>query len=167
MEPRGHGRFCASCQLEVVDVSARTETEARDMLRRRGQERVCVSYLVNRDGTIRLAPEPSKPDVPTTALVRRGARVLAAASIALAACGPGPAGRLAGEPVATVQTIPDEPCERLGGAVMPLEIPEANDAGVAVPPTPLESTPVDLKPGRETQAPADPDEARMLGELAY
>lgn len=167
MEPRDRARFCAACELEVVDVSARTETEARALLRGTNARRVCVSYLVNRDGTIRLAPEPSKPDVPASALLRRGARVLAAASIALAACGPGRSGRLAGEPVATVQPVSDEPCERLAGEIAPIATPIDVDAGVATPLGVDAGIASPSAPKPRTTALEPRDDMRMLGELEF
>jgi len=171
MEPRERGRFCSACELEVVDISARTEAEVRELAgatRASRTSRVCVSYLVNRDGTIRLAADPSKPDVPTSALARRGARMLAAASIALAACGPGSFGRLAGEPVSTVateSTESTEPCERVAGGIGPVDTTTPEDASVAPLPPPSDETSEDAGVGA-TIEPKE-DYRLMLGELEY
>lgn len=114
MEPRDRARFCDACSLEVVDVSAHTEAEARALLTSRSSDRVCVSYIVRPDGTLKLAKDPRAPDVAAGSLRRRGASLLAAASLALAACDgttldaiePGPV-RLAGEPLRTVEPVAD------------------------------------------------------------
>jgi hypothetical protein len=102
MEPRERGRFCAQCSLEVVDVSALGVDEARELAARPRETRLCVSYLVRPDGSIRFADTApvralEAPDVPVRSLTRRS-RTLIAAAFAMAACHPAPYRRLAGEP---------------------------------------------------------------------
>lgn len=152
MERRDRARFCTECQLEVIDVSARTEAEARAMVENRERGRACVSYVVGKDGRIRFADSPRRPpaapDVPKSALVRRGSGALAAASIALAACSPLDAiteamgMRTSGTPVVTVE--PDEPCDRIAGEMARVVDPPATDA--PLPGDPANASPADLQP---------------------
>lgn len=58
MEPQGSRRFCDRCQTPVHDLSAMTRTEARDFLRQRQGQQVCVRYRTESDGTLRFAPAP-------------------------------------------------------------------------------------------------------------
>ena len=99
MTPTERGRFCAACSLEVLDISAMPEHEARAVMPR-ADARVCVSYIVRPDGTLRLAPPSSgAPDVPLRALSRRRASIVAIAAMFVAACEPGCAAeRTAGTP---------------------------------------------------------------------
>lgn len=138
MEPRERARFCGQCGIEVIDVSAFTEAEACELARRPRNGRVCVSYVVRADGTLRLA---DTPDVPVRSLVRRGRTLMVAASLALAACG------TVSEPPRTAGTMPithsqkpgpiAEPDRRVAGGLRPIEPPPPPvDAGVPEPRTP-------------------------------
>jgi len=99
MEVRDRARHCASCALDVIDISAHTETEARALAHRPRTGRICVSYVVRPDGSLKLAKDPLEPDVPLRSLTRRAASVAVAASLALVAACHSP--RLAGAPSAT------------------------------------------------------------------
>ena len=50
------GEQCRRCDLRVHDLSARTESEATDLLARAGTQRTCVSYRVRHDGTVVFRP---------------------------------------------------------------------------------------------------------------
>ncbi len=94
MRPEEKGRFCSSCSKKVHDLSAMTQDEAKDFLRRSACGDVCVSYLHHEDGTLvfrQPAPRPA-PVVPLARL-RRPRSVAAAVAgagvaMALAACAP-------------------------------------------------------------------------------
>ena len=64
-------RFCTSCDKHVHDLSARTEDEARELLRRNQGKRICVRFAKNPNGTVRF----------------RAAAMAAAAAISVTACG--------------------------------------------------------------------------------
>ena len=84
MTPGERGRFCASCQKTVHDLSAMTRDEARELLARDGD--MCVSYLSRGDAVMFAAPKV----VPLARLTRRRLPQVAAAglTLALAACTP-------------------------------------------------------------------------------
>lgn len=181
MEPRDKARFCASCQLDVLDVSAMREREAKAFASKPRATRVCVSYILRSDGTIRFSDSKplGAPDVPTGSLVRRGRTMVAAAALALAACQP--VKDAAGALGASVAHARPEVTEvRLAGEPMPTP-PPVVDAGVPTTPrtpvptstTPVESTvPTSLpsKPDVETpirrQHVSRPPEMRINGGLA-
>lgn len=160
MELRDKARFCAECSLEVLDVSARTEAEARALATTPSNARVCVSYIVRPDGTIRLAKDTNAPDVPLGALRRRGSALVAAASLALAACG---GSRLAGAPVQTT-----------GAIVQPMNVePPAEPTDPATTDTvcPACDPPTDEIRVRGEMAapppPPPPEEVRMQGAVRH
>lgn len=102
MEPRDRGRFCASCQFEVMDVSAYPAEQALERVRA-ADGRLCVSYRLRDDGSIRFA---DSPDVTLRSLTRRSRAFALAASVSLAACA-GSSQRLAGAVVAEPQIVGD------------------------------------------------------------
>ena len=96
---RGTGKswHCGHCDKAVHVLSTMTERDARTFLREHAGEDICVSYAIKPDGEVRFRPEPTI--VPITSLMRRPARVAAAARVAavgaslglglaLAACAP-------------------------------------------------------------------------------
>lgn len=145
MEPRGRARFCRECGIEVIDVSAYTEAEACELARRPRSGRVCMSYVVRADGTLRLA---DTPDVPVRSLFRKGRTLVMAASLALSACTPGeergrsqlpivdtevrvagemplltaPLGVDAGTPSGGLGVLPREDHGRVQGGVQPVRV---------------------------------------------
>lgn len=85
---RGSGRnwHCGRCDKTVHVLSQMTEVQARDFLRARAGEDLCVSYTMSAAGEVRFRPEPF---VPAASLLRRPARLAAAGfGLALAACTP-------------------------------------------------------------------------------
>ncbi len=52
-------RYCEACSFHVVDLSSLAEEDARKVIRAPRDERLCVSYIVRRDGTIRFADSDS------------------------------------------------------------------------------------------------------------
>lgn len=163
MEPRERARFCQECRIEVTDVSAHTEAEVRAFAARPREGRVCVSYLVRADGTIRLA---DTPDVPTRSLVRRGRSLVAAASLALAACSPVAEAADVLNGVAARFDLPPlrrrEPEVRLAGAMpVPQPPPDAGQGGDRAPDEPCDPDAgvPDARPPRST------DESRVRGRL--
>lgn len=136
MEPRERARFCSACGIEVIDVSAYTESEACELARKPRSGRVCMSYVVRADGTLRLA---DTPDVPVRSLVRKGRTFVVAASLALAACAGGEQPRTVGRPLLAYDAKPQpvvEPEVRVAGGMPMLPPPPAVD-----PATPDAGTP--------------------------
>lgn len=80
-------RYCDRCQEHVHDLSAMSDAEAKDFLRGRAGQEVCVSYVPRTDGTIRLSPRPA-PVVPVSRLRRRRPLAVAGMAMALVACTP-------------------------------------------------------------------------------
>lgn len=80
------GRHCGACDLVVHDLSSMTETEARRVLARRSDGRVCVRYQPFADGTIRTLHEPLI--APSRLLAKARPAALAAAAMLASACGP-------------------------------------------------------------------------------
>ena len=85
MSPTEGGRYCESCDLTVQDLGALDEYQARALLRRRDEGRVCVAYRPQRDGTVQTAPVRV---VPQAALLRKARPAVFAAAALLTACGP-------------------------------------------------------------------------------
>jgi hypothetical protein len=85
MRPEDGRRFCDRCTKHVHDLSSMTEAQAREVLARKEDRRVCVRYLHDDQGRIVFR----QPDVvPVTSLSRRDVRPAAALAVALAACAP-------------------------------------------------------------------------------
>ncbi len=87
MRPSATGRYCGECKQHVHDLSSMTEPQARRLMARAAEERLCVSYSVEPDGSLRTAPERPSAWVPMQRLVRKARPGLMAASLLLAGCG--------------------------------------------------------------------------------
>ena len=87
MRPSATGRYCGECEQHVHDLSSMTERQARRLMARAVSERLCVSYSVEPDGSLRMAPERPSAWVPIQRLVKKTRPGLVAASLLLAGCG--------------------------------------------------------------------------------
>lgn len=151
MAPRDKGRFCSECAIEVVDVSAYREADAESIRERvrTSNTRLCVSYVVRTDGTVRFT---DSPDVPVRKLQRRSAAMAAAASFALAACGGSHAGmRTAGSPV----PMPTTDTNQVLGQVASCDLDHAST---------LPAGTVDPSPDHATEDDDEAPEVRLAGE---
>jgi hypothetical protein len=91
MRPRGNARLCESCNKVVHDLSARSEAEARALLRTQPSEGLCIRYLHDADGNVWFGEPPGRI-VPTSRLARGASVAVAAAALLVApalveACG--------------------------------------------------------------------------------
>lgn len=156
MEPREKARFCTACQLDVIDVSAMKRSEAVAFSKKPRYDRVCVSYIVRKDGAIRFSDTPANtPDVQVQSLFRRGRAVVAAAALSLAACQPAvDAVSAMGASIAHAEPRGEE--VRLAGVAPIQQPPAVADAGVPVRP-PVPRAPVQKPTTSEpaTTTPAD------------
>ena len=88
MRPSATGRYCGECEQHVHDLSSMTERQARRLMARAAEERLCVSYVADADGSLRTAPERPSAWVPLQRLVRKARpAALAASALWLAGCG--------------------------------------------------------------------------------
>ncbi len=122
MKPDARGRFCGACDKAVFDLSALTEAEAKVVLARHRDDKICISYCLSRDGVVQFAPPP----------VTRG-RVVAAGvlAVAVAACAPH-------EYPGTAPAIEIEIQTRAAAAVQPIETRVEPTAPPHVAPPPVE-----------------------------
>lgn len=157
MTPGERGRFCASCQKTVHDLSSMTEAEAREVLK---QEDVCVTFELGSGGLVRFERERV---VPASRLTRRLPIAAAAGlSLALAACAPhGEGPSLDGtehERPSLLEyspAIPDaEPCD----ATTPPQTPALDDEPTSVEP-PIKDRP--RRMGRRVRPPAERKSPKM------
>ncbi len=97
MRPEEQGRFCFECSTKVHDLSAMTEPEAKEFLRRTACADVCVSYELEDDGrlsfrepAVRMAPPPALVPLARLRRPRSVAAAVAGAgmAVAMAACTP-------------------------------------------------------------------------------
>lgn len=118
--------FCRHCSKDVHLLSHMTESEARELMRDKAGEDICVSYAIRKDGAIRFTPRPESL-VPASALLRRTPRegpgrlariATLGASALLAACTAHGEPEVVGEivvddtiPTQSMTLIPDEPCD--------------------------------------------------------
>lgn len=87
MRPSATGRYCGECEQHVHDLSSMTERQARRLMARAASERLCVSYSVEPDGSLRTAPERPSAWVPLQRLVQKARPGLVASALLLAGCG--------------------------------------------------------------------------------
>jgi hypothetical protein len=95
MEGDARRRACQKCSKEVINLSAMTDREVARLLRRPGQQELCVRYHFDDEGAVELRAEPFMPLIPAAVLTRGRGAVLGAslAVAALTACNPaGPVG---------------------------------------------------------------------------
>jgi hypothetical protein len=61
LSPVDRGRFCRSCDKQVLDLSSMTEVEARTVLRENAGQNICVRYCHDDVGNIRFrTPAPAR-----------------------------------------------------------------------------------------------------------
>ena len=91
--PAAQKMFCEHCTKDVHLLSQMSEGEARDLLRNRAGDDICVSYNVRKDGRIQFRPEPalvSPSSLVRSRPMRRGLSMAASVGAAaiLSACTP-------------------------------------------------------------------------------
>jgi hypothetical protein len=93
MKPLGTARLCEACDRVVHNLSALGEGEARALLRRRENERLCIRYLHDAQGNVWFGEGGREHLLPPERILRGGlARVARATAVAIApllieACG--------------------------------------------------------------------------------
>jgi hypothetical protein len=83
MRPRGNARLCETCDKLVHDLSARSEAEARALLRTQPNEGLCIRYLHDADGNVWFGDTSER--IVLASRLTRGASVAAAAAALLVA----------------------------------------------------------------------------------
>jgi hypothetical protein len=80
MQARGTARLCDTCDKLVHNLSAMTEREARELLRRPPNQGLCIRYLYDAEGKVWFGSDASEALIPESRIVRGGLAIAASAA---------------------------------------------------------------------------------------